>query len=254
MGRSGIEWALRIGVAFALVWLGAGCAFFVDADEKAREVAPEIRVGSEREDFLHCERDRCDQWFRLIVERERSIVVEADAPAHPSLPDFSLTLVSRQLNLLGRDGEPLERPRRVEKKLQPGVYFVHLESINDHDDRLSYKLEVKTPRKRARIRPPKTQRPKRRTPAPPPEPPKPVFLLETAILEVERDGGEPVAVLLEAGTGTGLQRGMRGELREGDTTIGEIEIVAVYAQGSRARIVGGLSAPITFDTRARVRK
>ena len=61
------------------------------------------------------------------------------------------------------------------------------------------------------------------------------------------------ALLVEAGTGTGMERGMRGELREGDLTIGEIEIIAVYAQGSRARILGGLSAPITFDTRARVK-
>ncbi len=61
-------------------------------------------------------------------------------------------------------------------------------------------------------------------------------------------------MLLEAGTGTGVQRGMRGELRDGDITIGEIEIEAVYAQGSRARILGGLSAPITFDTRARMKQ
>ena len=47
---------------------------------------------------------------------------------------------------------------------------------------------------------------------------------------------------------------LRGELIEGGQVIGKLEVVAVYAGGSRARILGGLVAPITHDTEARIRK
>jgi hypothetical protein len=92
--------------------------------------------------------------------------------------------------------------------------------------------------------------PKPAAPAPV-EPPVPVYI-RSDLLEVERSSGQPVAVLLEAGAGEGLRRGMVGELVDGGRVIGELEIIAVYDDGSRARIVGDLVAPITIDTSARL--
>ena len=83
------------------------------------------------------------------------------------------------------------------------------------------------------------------------EPPSPTYV-ESDLLEIERSGGEPVAVLLEAGASEGLRRGMAGELVDRGQVIGRLEIIAVYDEGSRARIVGDLSVPITVDTAARI--
>ena len=45
---------------------------------------------------------------------------------------------------------------------------------------------------------------------------------------------------------------MQGVLFEGDVVIGRIEVVDVYPTGSRARILGELSAPVSFDTFSRI--
>jgi hypothetical protein len=43
---------------------------------------------------------------------------------------------------------------------------------------------------------------------------------------------------------------MSGELVEGEHSIGEIEVLEIYEEGSRARILGVLSEEITLDTMA----
>ena len=73
------------------------------------------------------------------------------------------------------------------------------------------------------------------------------------VLDVEETAGVPSAVMIEAGEPDGVEAGMLGELFEGDEVIGQIEIVDVYPTGSRARIVGPLSAPVSFDTFSRIR-
>lgn len=87
-------------------------------------------------------------------------------------------------------------------------------------------------------------------PALPPEPASTWVVAE--VLDVEETSGSPTAVMVEAGTPDGISPGMTGELYEGDTVIGQIEVVDVYPTGSRARIQGTLSAPISFDTLSRI--
>jgi hypothetical protein len=91
-------------------------------------------------------------------------------------------------------------------------------------------------------------------PEPVPEPvvPAPRRWIVAEVLDVEEASGEPFAVMIEAGEPAGIREGMRGELVEGDVVIGTIEIVDVYPSGSRARIVGPLSAPVSFDTVSRI--
>lgn len=224
-----------------------GCA---SKDARLREGAPDLPVGAWQESSLHCDRGRCVEMFRLVVERPATWVVEADSPADPLLPDFYLVLEDDAGHVIGDDREAQKRPRRVTRALDPGLYFVRVAAQQGKGDLLSYKLRAGPRTARARRAP-------SRAPAPPPpvapKPAAPVFI-ESELLEVERDGGEPIAVLIEAGTSQGLAPGQSGELVEGDAVIGRIEIVDVYAAGSRARIVGGLRAPITLGTRARVQK
>jgi hypothetical protein len=234
----------------ALLLLVPSCA---SRDARLREDASDLMPGQWREDSLHCDRDRCVILYRLVVEKPATIVVEADAPADPLLPDFFLALEDPEGRVIGDDRAAQKRPRRIVGRLDPGLYFVRVAAATDKDDQLSFKLrfrpevaKVAQPKRAA----PKTSAPKP-TPAPRPPPPRPVHL-ESEILEVERDGGEPTAILLEAGTSQGVQPGQSGELIEAGQVIGRIEIVDVYSAGSRARIVGGLRSPITLETRARL--
>jgi hypothetical protein len=91
-------------------------------------------------------------------------------------------------------------------------------------------------------------------PAPLPEPPpapEPTWVV-AEVLDVEEASGKPAAVMIEAGEPDGIRAGMRGELVEEDVVIGRIEVVDVYPSGSRARIVGPLLAPVSFDTVSRI--
>lgn len=81
--------------------------------------------------------------------------------------------------------------------------------------------------------------------------PEPVWI-EAVVLDVEETDGKPSAVMLEAGYPAGVRPGMSGELFDAGREIGRIEVVDVYPSGSRARILGSLSAPISFDTVSRI--
>jgi hypothetical protein len=90
-------------------------------------------------------------------------------------------------------------------------------------------------------------------PRPPPPPPKPRFDTRTniGILEVERSpsGG---TVLIEVRGGDGAEKGQRGRLMSGGRRIADIQIIEVYSEGSRARLLGEPSEVITGATRAEI--
>jgi len=84
-------------------------------------------------------------------------------------------------------------------------------------------------------------------------PPEPQAVWVVAeVLDVEEADGEPTAVMIEAGAPDGIVPGLQGELYEEDAVIGQIEVVEVYPSGSRAKIVGPLTAPVSFDTLSRI--
>lgn len=242
--------SMTVRALLALVLLVPGCA---SRDARLREDASDLMSGQWREDSLHCDRDRCVILYRMVVEKPTTVVVEAVAPADPLLPDFFLAVEDPEGRVIGDDRAAQKRPRRIVRRLDPGLYFVRVAAATEKDDQLSFKLRFRP--EVAKVVQPKRSAPKssapKSTPRPPPAPPPPVYL-ESEVLEVERDGGEPVAILLEAGTSQGVKPGQSGELIEAGEVIGRIEIVDVYSAGSRARIVGGLRSPITLDTRARL--
>jgi hypothetical protein len=259
MNRSGSRSTRRasrvaplVGVTFLLgaLALGSGCA---TGETTLRREAPDLSKGVWREDALHCGRGQCKKLFRVVVDKPTTIVVEASAPSDPLLPDFYIVLEDSEGHAIGDDREAQKRPRKIVRKLEPGLYYVRVGGQDKKGDQLSYKLRAYEQRARTtRSSGGRKTRTKKSIPTPPPVV-VPV-LVESEVLEVERDGGEPTAILIEAGTGSGLEPGQSGELFEGDDVIGQIVIIDVYAAGSRARIVGGLSAPITLDTRVRVEK
>jgi len=248
MGRSALwlcTWAL-LGLA------APGCALFGGAD-KLRLQAPELPLDEWHEDSLHCRRGLCSDWYKVVLQEPIDLEIEADAPVHESLPDFALIVEDSERRRVGDDLEPLHRPRRVQRSFQPGVYYLQIMGLDRNAELMSYKLIARRPPP-PRIAP--SSAPKRNTPpaARPPAAPPPPRIIESAVIEVERHGGEPAFVLIEAGRAAGMEKGLSGDLVDGAKTLGRVEIVDVYEAGSRARIVGGLSAPITLDTVARIRK
>jgi hypothetical protein len=73
-------------------------------------------------------------------------------------------------------------------------------------------------------------------------------LVTAEVLDVEEEGGVASFVLLDAGAPQKVVEDMQGQLREGDRAIGQIVIVEVYADGSRARVVGDLTGAVGIDT------
>jgi hypothetical protein len=235
----------------ALVALLIGCA---TTEEQKRLAAPVLEGGVWTEAALHCRKNDCQNLYQVVMTRSGSVKVTVNAPADPALPDFTLELQDRDGHVIAEDRKLMKRPREVIRGLTPGLYVVAIKGRDTRDDRLSYKVRydlVKKGTKKAKRRSKAKAKPKR-TVAKPPPPPAPRNWIGSEVLEVERQGGEPVAVLLEAGTSQGMKPGLRGELVEGDKTIAQLEVVDVYAEGSRARIIGALTAPITLDTSARI--
>jgi len=246
--------AARLGLLLAASSLLGGCSWLGGGGSEPPKDAPDLQLGAAREDSLHCAKKRCANWYRLVVDRNTKVEVVANSPADPALPDFEIKLYNRDLYLLEADSISLDRPRKVSRALEPGLYYLLVQQLEGNDELLSYTLSAN----RARKAPPKPKRRRQREikdPAPPPPPPPPpprASAIDSEVLEVERSGGEPTAVLLEAGISEGVVSGRRGRLIENGQVVGKIEIVDVYAHGSRGRIVGGLTSPITLDTRAEI--
>jgi len=237
-----------------VVFLASGCNLFgARKEEKARRAAPTLKLGTVIEGKLHCDRKLCKSWYKVNIIRRQPILIEVDAPSHRALPDFGITLETAQLEVVEIDQIGFRRPRTIDKTLEPGLYYLSVWSRGENKDMLSYKVSARA--KTRRVSKKRYSRPKKIQKQPRPPPPPPVFVTINAdILELERSGGEPNAVLLEASRADGIRPGDRGRLVEGERVIGELEVVDVYDEAIRARIVGGLSAPITFDTRAELNK
>ncbi len=88
---------------------------------------------------------------------------------------------------------------------------------------------------------------------PPQAPPPPAFEPVSArILEVENPPGGERKVLIDLGESRGMTPGLRGRLIEDGSPIGEIEIIEVFPDGSRARLEGTSSVRITPKTSAEI--
>jgi hypothetical protein len=246
MGSSEAGTILRpaLALAIALVMLlGSGCGWWANRkQEKARSAAPLLSLDRWEQGVLHCGRGKCSVWYKLNLSQATRIVFEAEAPADANLPDFGLSLHDLAADELAVDRLAHRRPRRIDKKLAAGLYYLHVFALDEIDIQLAYKLRAKKYRAPRRAK-------KKAAPKPPPLVP-----VSAEVLEVERTGGEPAAVLLGAGTRQGVAVGQRGELVDGEQVIGQLEIVDVYEDGCRARIVGGLTAPISLDTSAKIMK
>jgi hypothetical protein len=196
-----------------------------------------LGFGRTHVDALDCKRNDCTDWFRVRVPDNGDLDIELrPAENAPEATSVSTTLVDASGRQLERESAARNAAGQVELRLEapvtPGTYLFAVAAPGTRK-RIDYRLSVAF-----------------RAAPPPPRPSKrPTFkTLSTRVLEVEGKR----SVLLEAGARTGIRSGQNGKLIDGDRVIGEIIVIEVYNDGSRARIDGGLSGSITPRTRAEI--
>jgi hypothetical protein len=198
-------------------------------------------LGTLQADALHCRAGDCADWFRLLVEDPGDLIVMVESPVG--------AVDGRALAVVLADGRARQLQRQrvsasggdavITWKVERGFYMVRVESNDEAKTPLPYELSLSL------VLPP--------PPAPPPPPPEPRFdTVDGEVLEVEGDLGDPEAVLFDLGETHGILPGQRGRLKNEEETIATVVVVDTYPDGSRARIEGTLTAPISPATRIEI--
>ena len=221
-------------------------------------------------DSIHCAENHCENVYALEVSRPGSLRAEVYAPWGADTPEIDLALLDPSGVAIARPVKPNARPRRVESRVEPGRYFLRVRARGGNEGRLKYDLVAKL---NVVGKPPASApAPRRRTPAPVVEPkdrpvvrpveldtavapapaPQRRVLVTAEVLDIEEEGGGAAFVLLDAGAPDRVAAQMRGRLMEQGVPIGEIVIVEVYADGSRARVIGALTGEVGIDTVAEI--
>jgi hypothetical protein len=215
----------------------AACRPPPDPDALPAAAIP-LAFGRTHVDALDCKRNDCTDWFRVRVSGKGELDVElraADtAPEGASVVTTLLDPTGRQVaretakaSTTGGAALALVTP------VEPGTYLFSIAAPGTRR-RIDYRVSAAF-----RAAPPPRREPRR---------PNATKTLSTAVLEVEGKR----SVLLEAGARSGIRSGQNGKLIDDGRVIGEIIVIEVYNDGSRARIEGGLSGSITPRTRAEI--
>jgi hypothetical protein len=274
----------RLGLALCLTLLAAGCeslppadlglSKYLKSDQPEVSGAKPVAIGEWQRDHLHCAAERCDNFYWIDVARSGELRVEVYAPWGSDLPDFGVVLLDPMGKPLAAPKEPSARPARLASRVSPGRYTVRVHAMGSNDGRIGYELIAnftagkgssrsqsstrksktsKTSKQQATDSTPKQAAPQKSAAKPPvSQPPRGAPLVRAEVLDVEQEEGQPIFVLLDAGEPERIEVGMRGRLQDSGTILGEIEIVEVYRDGSRARLLGELSGEITIDTAAEI--
>jgi len=197
-------------------------------------------------DALDCGEGDCTDWYRFETPEDgvlRITAVRVDDGR--KVPEFSLVLADAEGRALaqatsgGQTRVRISHPKKKGEYAPAGAFTLAVQTPPEGKGALGYELRVAfTPK-----------------PRPPPVAPRaePRFrTVKAVLLEVEprADGGQ--AVLIDQGTRSGIAPGQRGRLLVGGRKLGEIEILDVYPDGSRALVRGSLGAALTPDTVAEV--
>jgi hypothetical protein len=230
-----IRLVLVVGIGASLA--GFGCSKPPPPDPDASPAgARGIKLGVWHRDRIDCRKSTldCADWFRVQIRREGRAQIDVarvtdQVDEDHEVPPFTLALAETT-------GKPIRQARargetraRLTQKVMPGIYMVSLSTPAESAGVMDYELRVAF------------------TPKPAPQGPR-YRQVSAVVLEVE--GGD--AVLIDKGRRQGLAVGQRGRLLEAGRKIADIEILAVYPDGSRAAIRGELSGGITPSTVAEV--
>jgi hypothetical protein len=211
----------------------SNCARDLDGTPQGANALP---LDSDRVDNLNCGHD-CTDWYRTTVSGSGTLEVRVTSrPATGTPPRFYLELYRSDMRGLdSRMGEPAGSAR-VRGQVGPGSY---LSRVRVESGAMNYEIRA------SMLRPP---RPEKRV-----EPPRPVYrTISARIIEIEGRSERDQRVLIDQGETAGLRRGQKGRLVDKGRTLAELEIVEVFAEGSRARVIGRMKGVVSGETRAEI--
>jgi hypothetical protein len=227
----------RVLAGLALAAALASCAKplpDLDAEPAGAVLLP---FGERHVDTLRCGDGDCADWYRLEVPAKGALTVEV-GPGAAEVPLTGLTarLVDAEGATVASDSLAKGGHLQLRTVVAPGTYLVEVTPA-DREAAVGYALRGVF----------------KAAPAPPPPPPAPRFeTRRAAVLEVEGERTQAPTVLLDAGEAAQLRPGMRGVLVDAGKKLGQVVIVNVYPDGSRARVDGALAGPITPRTVAEI--
>jgi hypothetical protein len=253
--RIGRGASLRLGIRLALVLAAlavSACAQPPAADRvppPGREQASLLPHSERTKDELHCEAGDCARWYRIGIAEAAELRIEVYGPAGPGLPDFDVRLEDASGEMLWGYAPTGHSPRKIERMVGPGAYYLLLESVGDNGGVLAYEVFPSLASVGPIFLPGGAGEPVSR-----PDPARgPEVWVAAEILQVEGQAGRPVAVLLDAGARDDLRPGQQGELLDGGDVIATFELVDVENARSRGRLHRTPSDTISYDVKARIR-
>lgn len=225
----------------ALVWvvalvgvLATGCAKPKPDPDGKPDGSISLKLNSWRSDQLFCRTGDCSDWYRVELGERGDLEIDAVTPEGGER-SFTLSLVSSGGEILTRTASAGSGRAQISWATSAGTYLIEITTPTDNARKaLAYDIQ-------ARFEPA----------PPPPPPPPPPEIVSAEVIEVE-GAPEPETVLIDKGHDAGLTPGLRGRLIEQGQEIGQVEVQDVYPEGSRLRISGPLTAPITPHTKAEI--
>jgi len=222
----------------------------VEDPDGVRGKAKELDLGVSNDGTLNCRRGDCADWYRVRLATDGMLIINARAMrGDKAIEPFRISLENGFGVFLKKIENVALNEQSLERFLIAGVYLIGLESTAESGpvgyqfsaffipvaSAVSVDRPTQAPGTVGRHERPAAVKPRR---------------IEAEVLEVEGSMADPTGVLLDLGRAGGAALGLRGQLREGGSLVGEIELVEIYEEGSRARLASPLLRPITPGVRA----
>ena len=214
-----------------------------DLDGKA-EGARDLEIGIRHRDLLDCVAGDCADWYRVHAPVGGRLRADAYVQTGDEASPYEVLLRDAHNEPLATAERISQGQRGLEVQVESGDYLIGVEA-GKGTGQMRYEIAVYF--QGVVRRPPIEPEPESERKVQPPPAPR-YEIVKAEVLEVEGGTSNPDSVLISQGDGAGIRVGMRGRLLVNGNSIGGIEIVDTYPDGSRARIEGVLHSPITADT------
>lgn len=220
-------WSIPLAAALVV----SGCSLFRPGDPDGQhEGARPLELGAVAHDSLKSDEGDWADWYAIQVDRKGPVSIQLEPDTGPAWN------VEVELLVYDEKGTVLENVRTqgkpelsVRPELAPGKYYIAVGAATAGNV-VPYTL-VAREEKRA---------PAAASPAAKPPPRPAVETRRGTVLEISDHGH---AVLLDVGKSQGIEVGQKGRLLAGGATVGSLEIVEVYPEGSLAKLSGDAVAP-----------
>jgi hypothetical protein len=194
------------------------------------------------EDFIDRGRGDLDDWHLYVTQERGTLRIQLTSVDGSALPNLTVAIADESGALSTEAVPAAGRPRvDLSTEVGPGAQLVWVGSEGAVSSPIEYSIL-------AGFAPWVAPEPK----APPPPPPPAYRIHRTRVVEISRDQGDVKFLTIAGGKNAGLRPGMGGRLKDGSRILGTFEVIEVYAAGSRVRLDGRLTDPVTAQTSVEV--